>query len=72
MERKPDTQRRTARRRYEEKHKEERKATNGTFSTSIPRQELEEIVSFLKKYGVTKVDLIREGYRVLLNQTKTK
>ena len=72
MDKKPDTERRIARRRYEEKHKDERKATNGTFSTSISRSELDEIEAFLKKNRMTKVELIRAGYRVLLAQITTE
>lgn len=68
MEKKESTPRREARRRYEEKNKEKRKAANGTFSTYLPRKELEEINEFLKKYGVTKVELVRQGYLAVKQQ----
>ena len=51
--------------RYEDKHKTERKAKNAIFETSMPREECEEISTFLKKYNITKVELIREGYESL-------
>ena len=38
MEKKASTPMRETRRRYEEKHKEERKAANKVFGTSIPRK----------------------------------
>ncbi len=55
--------------RYEEKHKNERKAKNVVWGTSIPRKTAEEINAFLKKHGYTKVKLIEEGYKSLLEQT---
>ena len=72
MEKKADTPQRVARRRYEENNREKRKAANGTFSTYMPRQELDEINQFLKTYNITKVDLIREGYRVFQKHVKGK
>ena len=54
--------------RYEEKHKNERKAKNVVWGTSIPRETAEEIDAFLKKHGYTKVKLIEEGYKSLLEQ----
>ena len=54
--------------RYEEKHKNERKAKNVVWGTSIPREKAEEIDAFLKKHGYTKVKLIEEGYKALLEQ----
>ncbi len=53
---------------YEEKHKEERKAKSVVWGTSIPREAAEEINAFLKKHGYTKVKLIEEGYKSLLEQ----
>lgn len=70
MEKKEDTPSRLRNRRYEEKNKEKRKAANGTFSTFLPRGELEEINAFLKKYEITKVELIRQGYQSLQKQIK--
>ena len=50
--------------RYEEKHKNERKAKNVVWGTSIPRETAEEIDAFLKKHGYTKVKLVHNGDRV--------
>ena len=54
--------------RYEEKHKNERKAKNVIWGTSMPKETAEEIAAFLKKYRYTKVRLIEEGYKSLLEQ----
>ncbi len=51
--------------RYEQKHREERKAKNMIWGTSVPRKYAEEINEFLKKYGYTKVQLIEAGYNAL-------
>ena len=53
--------------RYEEAHKEERKAKNMIWGTSVPREQAEQINEFLKKYGYTKVELIEAGYKALLD-----
>ena len=52
--------------RYEDKHKEERKAKCMVWGTSVPREKAERINEFLKKYGYTKVQLIEAGYEELL------
>ena len=54
--------------RYEEKHKEERKAKSLVWGTSVPRQFAEEINEFLSQYGFTKVQLIEAGYTALLDE----
>ena len=54
--------------RYEEKHKEERKAKCMVWGTSIPREKAERINEFLAKYGYTKVQLIETGYEELLSR----
>ena len=54
--------------RYEEKHKEERKAKSLVWGTSVPRQFAEEINRFLSQYGFTKVQLIEAGYKALLDE----
>ena len=54
--------------RYEEKHKEERKAKSLVWGTSVPRQFAEEINEFLSEYGFTKVQLIEAGYKALLDE----
>ena len=54
--------------RYEDKHREERKAKSMISGTSVPRKYAEEINGFLKKYGYTKVQLIEAGYKALLDE----
>lgn len=71
MERKEDTSIRIARRKYEEKNKEERKLLNKVWSTSIPRKEADAIDEFLKTHFMTKVDLIMAGYHALQEQVKS-
>ena len=65
MERRENTPMRETRRRYEERNKEQRKQKSGNFGTMIPRELFEEINSFLKRYGYTKVQLIEAGYKAL-------
>lgn len=65
---KEDTALRLAQRKYEEAHKEERKAKSGTFSTYMPRKELDEINEFLRRNNISKVELIRKGFEVLKEQ----
>ena len=54
--------------RYEERHKEERKAKCMVWGTSVPREKAEEINQFLKRYGFTKVQLIEAGYEALIDK----
>ena len=65
MERKEDTPLRKTRRKYEEKNKETRKQKSGTFGTMIPRTLFDEINAFLEENGITKVQLVKEGYKTL-------
>jgi len=58
--------------RYEDRHKEERKAKCMVWGTSVERQEAEEINAFLEKYGFTKVQLIRAGYKALIDEAAEK
>lgn len=53
--------------RYEERHKAERKAKCLTWGTSVPREKAEQINEFLKRYGYTKVQLIESGYKALMD-----
>ena len=71
MERKEDTSSRIARRKYEEKNKEERKLLNKVWGTSIPRKEADKINAFLEKNHLTKVDLIMAGFAALQEQVKS-
>ena len=54
--------------RYEEKHREERKARSLVWGTSMPREKAEEINDFLEKNGYTKVRLIEAGYAALMEE----
>lgn len=51
--------------RYEDRHKAERKAKNISWGTTLPREYGEEINEFLKKANYSKVDLIKAGYDAL-------
>ena len=59
-----------ARQRYEVVHKEEREQATKQFNTRLSSNEYDEIVTFLKKHGIPKVDLIRIGYGALLETYK--
>ena len=63
--RKEDTSKRVARRKYEEKNKELRKEKNANFQTMIPRELFEEINTFLTEKGMTKVDFIKKAYEIM-------
>ena len=54
--------------RYEDKHREQRKAKSMIWGTSVPKEKAEEINDFLRKYGFTKVQLIEEGYKALVER----
>lgn len=54
--------------RYEERHKEERKAKSMVWGTSLPREKAEEINAFLNKYGYSKVELIEAGFNELIER----
>jgi len=54
--------------RYEDKHREQRKAKSMIWGTSVPKEKAEEINDFLRKYGFTKVQLIEEGYKALIDK----
>ena len=65
MEKKESTPARESRRKYEAKHKDERKAQYKVWGTSIDRKTAEEMDEFLTKYNLTKVDLISAGFSYL-------
>ena len=54
--------------RYEEKHREERKAKSLVWGTRMPREKAEEINNFLERNGYTKVRLIEAGYAALTEE----
>ena len=68
MEKRENTPIRQARRKYEEKNKEKRKQASGNFGTLIPRALFNEINAFLKETGYTKVQLVKAGYKALLEE----
>ena len=43
--------------RYEEKHKEERKASHAVWGTSMKRTDFDELNEFLKEHHISKVEL---------------
>jgi len=61
-----------ARRKYEEKNREERKQANGQFSTRVPRKRFDEINEFLEKYNISKVDLIYAGFYALKRELEPR
>jgi len=65
MKKREDTPQRIARRNFEAKHKEERKAAHIVWGTSVERAEAEEINTFLKEHRISKVELIKAGYEAL-------
>ena len=58
--------------RYEDKHREERKAKNATFGTSMPRDELQRLNAFLEANSISKVQLIYAGWKALEEQLHKK
>ncbi len=68
MKRKEDTPERIVRRRYEERHREERVQKNKVWGTSIERKFSDKIDAFLKERDLKKVDLIYAGFQALQNQ----
>ncbi len=68
MKRKADTKMRVTRRKYEEKHKDERQAAHKVWGTSIDRSLANEIDEYLTQHNIRKVELIYAGYQALQNQ----
>ena len=68
MEKRENTPIRQARRKYEEKNKDKRKQVSGNFGTLIPRALFDEINAFLKENNITKVQLVKAGYKALLKE----
>ena len=65
MERKADTQRRLYQRKYEQLHKEHRKNRSKVFVANMERKLCEEIEAYLRERKITKVDFIKESYKIL-------
>ena len=57
--------------RYEEKHKEERKAAHAVWGTSMKRKDFDELNEFLKAHNISKVELIYVGWQALKEQYQT-
>ena len=72
MQKKEATPQRIARRKYEEKNKEKRDAASKVWGTSLPTELADEINGFLIENRLTKVDLIKEGYKILKKKYKSK
>ena len=58
--------------RYETRHKEERKQRHKVWGTSVRREYAEEIDEFLIVNGYTKVQLIEAGYKALQEEVVKK
>ena len=57
--------------RYEDKHKEERKAAHAVWGTSMNREDFDKLNKFLKDNGI-KNALIYAGWRALQEQLNSK
>ncbi len=66
------TPKQKARQKYELLHKEEREKATKQFNTRLPVKEYDEITSFLKATGISKVELIRIGYQTLTAERITR
>jgi uncharacterized protein YhaN len=66
MEKRELTSAQKARRKYEDKNKEERQQLRIQFTTSLSKKSYDEITAFLEKHNRTKVDLIWAGYFALM------
>ena len=62
---KEDTPARLARRRYEIKNREIRKASSANFQVLMPRPLYTEINEFLSANGITKVDFVKYAFESL-------
>lgn len=58
--------------RYETRHKEERKERHKVWGTSVRREYAEEIDDFLTRNGYKKVQLIEAGYKALQEEVAKK
>lgn len=58
--------------RYETRHKEERKQRHKVWGTSVRREYAEEIDNFLTRNGYTKVQLIEAGFKALQEEVVKK
>ena len=68
MKQKCSTPLRERRRKYEEKHKKERKEKSKVWGTSIERTLANEIDEYLEQHNLRKVELIYAGFKALQSQ----
>lgn len=57
--------------RYEDKHREERKAAHAVWGTSMKREDFEKLNKLLKDNRIPKVQLIYVGWATLKEQLNT-
>ena len=58
--------------RYEDRHKEERKAAHAVWGTSMNREDFDKLNKVLKDNGFKKVELIDAGWRAVQEQLNSK
>ena len=58
--------------RYEDRHKDERKVAHAVWGTSMNREDFDKLNKFLKDNGFKKVELIYAGWRALQEQLNSK
>lgn len=58
--------------RYEDRHKEERKAAHAVWGTSMNREDFDKLNKFLKDNGIKKITLIYAGWLALQEQLNSK
>ena len=58
--------------RYEDRHREERKAAHAVWGTSMNREDFDKLNKFLKDNGLKKVELIYTGWQALQEQLNSK
>ena len=58
--------------RYEDRHKEERKAAHAVWGTSMNREDFDKLNKFLKEHNIKKVAVIYAGSLALEEQYKNK
>ena len=58
--------------RYEDRHKEERKAAHAVWGTSMNREDFDKLNKFLKDNGIKKIELIYVGWQALQEQLNSK
>ena len=62
------TEKKIINKRYEDKHKQERKAAHAVWGTSMKREDFNKLNAFLKENKIKKIDLIYAGWQALKEQ----